>query len=79
MHIAVAEENLVLIAELVIEAAGCLVLARVERSTPPLVLTGCSGTHSARSARIQTRSRKYSQSAGQRGAQSRGRYCGPPG
>jgi len=37
MHIAVTEKNLVLIAELMIEPAGRLVLARVEGNTPPLL------------------------------------------
>jgi len=69
-----------LIAELVIEAAGCLVLARVERKARPRVSfkLGLFQERIPRDLpRIQTRSRRYSQSAGQRGGTSRGRYAGP--
>ncbi len=75
MHIAVAEENQVLIAELVIEAAGRLVFARVERKHSAASFKLAVQERIPRDlSRIQTGRRRYSQSAGQRGGTSRGRY-----
>src|SRR5258705_7975667 len=79
MHIAGAEENLVLIAELVIEAAGCLVLARGERKHSAVSFKLAVQEGIPRDLpRTQPRRRRYSQSAGQRDGTSRGRYCAPP-
>src|SRR5258708_5812611 len=75
MHIAVAEENQVLIAELVIEAAGRLVFARVERKHSAASFKLAVQERIPRDlSRVQARRRRYSQSAGQRGGTSRGRY-----
>src|SRR5258708_31245540 len=68
VRIAVAEKNLVPVAELVIEAAGCLILARIEgkESAVPFKLAGKERIPRGLT-RTQTRSRRYGQSAGQRG------------
>src|SRR5260370_2851563 len=75
MHIAVAEENQVLIAELVIEAAGRLVFARVERKHSAASFKLAVQERIPRDlSRVHARRRRYSQSAGQLGGTSRGRY-----